>query len=201
MPGNLGGVAGSPDDVWIYAGCATGGDPGALVHLYTASGGGIELSGGDEIPLESVASRLARPGVPQPAVASQCGLAAADNSAWITANVPPGVVRVDYDPAAVDSRVVWARPLPRAPTALAVGAGSVWAVDGDRDVIRRIDPETGRVDAVVRAGADPVAVAADDGAVWVARGRRLRLPDRPALQHGQQVHLGRRRPDRDRQRR
>ena len=164
-PGN---VAASEDEAWAAVGCVVGGDPGALSHLYTARDGGIELYGGDDVPLDAAASRLRRPGSPQLASGNGCGLAADGDAAWIAANVPPGVVRVDYDPDAARSRLAWARPLPRAPAALAVAAGALWAVDAGRDVVRRIDAGTGRIDAVVHAGTDPVAVAADAGAIWVA---------------------------------
>ena len=63
--------------------------------------------------------------------------------------------------------MVWGRPLPST-NAIVVGHGSVWAVDSDDEVIRRIDPKTGRTDVRLRAGANPVAIATDARAVWVA---------------------------------
>jgi YVTN family beta-propeller protein len=164
-PGDL---AASRDEVWIAAGCGVGGNPGALVHLFTAREGGIDLLGGDKLSLADVTPEPESRGNSSPPTSPVCGLAAEAKSVWVGTNVPPGLVRVDYDPAAERSRVVWARSLPHAPSDIAVGLGSVWAVDSSQDVIRRIDPKTGRVARVLRAGADPMAVAAGAGAVWVA---------------------------------
>ena len=41
------------------------------------------------------------------------------------------------------SQVVWGRPLPST-NAIVVGHGSVWAVDYEDAMIRRIDEKTGR---------------------------------------------------------
>jgi YVTN family beta-propeller protein len=161
----VGNLAASPDEVWLATRCQAGGQSGALVHLFSGRAGGVDVYGGDEVELDGVVPR--RRAAP-PLVAAVCALAAEGRSAWIASNHPPGLVRADYDPVAEGTQVAWAQALGRAPTALAVGSGFVWAADPGQDVIRRIDASTGRAAGVVRTGADPVAVAAAGEAVWVA---------------------------------
>jgi YVTN family beta-propeller protein len=152
-------------EVWVSGGCSEGGNPGTLLHPFTGAQGGIELD--EEIPLERAfpgeAPRLA----PLEA-GTRCGLAAAGRSVWVATNLPQGIVRVDYDRVAAQSRIVRSVALPRAPLAMAVGFGSVWATDNELNLIRRIDPDTGRTTRRIQVGNDPVAIAAGAGAVWVA---------------------------------
>ena len=102
-----------------------------------------------------ISSPRQRTGVGSLQTAARCGLAATGQSAWVATNIPPGLVRVDYDRASARSSVVKAIPLAHAPSAIAVGAGSVWAVDGEQDVVRRIDPDSGKVLRIIRAGNAP----------------------------------------------
>jgi hypothetical protein len=141
-----GNLAALTREVWAL-GCTSGGT-GLLMQLFTARGGGIDLTeehrlrpidGGGESGLSHLATT---PG---------CGLAAEGRSVWVAVSVSPGLVRYDYDPVAEGSRSVWSRPLPRGPVALATGFGSVWAVDSQRDVVRQIDAESGEVLRVVAA--------------------------------------------------
>lgn len=143
-------------------GRSNGGDPGTLVHFFTSRDGGIDLTGGDEVALRGLLSEGEQPLTPG------CGLAARGTSVWAAMNVPPGLARVDTDPMSTQTDVVWARRLPRAPDAIAVGYGSVWTVDSSNEEIRRIDQKTGRSARRLRAGRNPVAIAAGAGAVWVA---------------------------------
>ena len=159
VPGN---IAASPDEVWVSSQCGVGGDPGALVHVH--SDGVDNVLGGDEIALDGV---LPVDGAMPQQPTSGCGLVASGPSVWIASNVPPGLVRADFDVGTARSQVVWARALANVVTAVAVGADAVWALDAD-DTVLRIDPESGRVDRELRAGTNPVAIAASEDAVWVA---------------------------------
>jgi YVTN family beta-propeller protein len=161
VPGN---VAGTTGEVWILDRCL-GGEPGSLLHVYTTGGGGIDLD--EAISLASLTPKHGT-GVGSLQTAARCGLAATGRSAWVMTNSPPGLVRVDYDRGSAQSSVVKAIPLAHAPSAIAVGAGSVWAIDGEQGVVRRIDPDSGKVLRIIRAGSSPVAVTVGAGAVWVA---------------------------------
>ncbi|HEX5856591.1 MAG TPA: BTAD domain-containing putative transcriptional regulator [Microbacterium sp.] len=162
VPGNIASAGG---EVWVLDRCL-GGEPGSLLHIHTAGGGGIDLD-------EAISLADLTPG-PGTGVglqtASRCGLAAAGRSAWVTTNVPPGLVRVDFDRASATSSVGTAIPLAHPPSAVAVGADSVWAIDAEQDVVRRIDPVRGEAVRTIRAGNGPVAIAVGEGAVWVANG-------------------------------
>jgi YVTN family beta-propeller protein len=163
--GSPGSVAASGDEVWANAAGCNGGLAGEVLHVFTARDGGIDLTDADNlgvagaVPLHPIS----------PTAPGGCGIAARGTSVWATTNLPEGVVRIDYDPVSGRSRIVWGRPVPVA-SALAVGFGSVWAIDPDHQILRRMDPETGRTEVRLRAGANPVAIATDAHAVWVANG-------------------------------
>ena len=57
-----------------------------------------------------------------------------------------------------------------APSNVAVGEGSVWALNTDKDTISRIEPRTGKIVETLQAGARPSDIAAGGGAVWVGDG-------------------------------
>jgi len=165
------GIGETPDnvaaagEVWVADRCSVGGDPGTLLHIYTAAGAGIELD--EEISLEQASPGEAPRLAPVPA-ATRCGLAADGQSAWVATNVPPGLARIDYERSAARSRIVRSIPLPRAPAAIALGSGSVWVTDNEQNLVRRIDPDTGKTFRRIQVGNDPVGIAADHDAVWVA---------------------------------
>ncbi|MEP7003717.1 MAG: YncE family protein [Chloroflexota bacterium] len=54
------------------------------------------------------------------------------------------------------------------PSAVAAGAGAVWATANDRNAIVRIDPATNTVTDTVAVGFDAWAVTAGDEAIWVS---------------------------------
>ena len=58
-------------------------------------------------------------------------------------------------------------PLGTAPSAVAVGDGSVWVVDADDRTISQIDPESRSVERTFSTSSIPTDVAVGDGAVWV----------------------------------
>jgi YVTN family beta-propeller protein len=161
-PGN---VAASAQEVWVSAAGCNAAYPGALLHVF--SNGVGDLADMDDVSLAG-AVREPRGRHEPPHGLTGCGLAARGTSAWVATNVPPGIARVDHDRVAGRSRVAWGRPLPNLTDTLAVGHGSVWAVDPEQHVIRRIDPKTGRITAQLHAGPDPVAIATDVRSVWVA---------------------------------
>ncbi len=163
VPGN---IAGTAAEVWMLDRCS-GGEPGSLLHIYTAAGGGVELD--ETISLADLTPERGTGAAPLQ-TAARCGLAASGRSAWVATNIPPGLVRVDYDRASASSSVVKAIALARTPSAIALGAGSVWAIDAEQDVVRRIDPDSGKVVHTIRAGNAPVAITVGAGAVWVANG-------------------------------
>jgi YVTN family beta-propeller protein len=164
LPGN---VAASPQEVWVSAAGCNAPYPGALLHVYTARGDEHDLVGDDDVGLTGAVPELSGQGDPGTSLLG-CGLAARGSSAWVATNGPPGIARVDYDPVAGRSDVVWGRPVRGLTDAIALGHGSIWAVDSNHQVIRRIDEKTGRTAVRLRAGSDPVAVATDAQAVWVA---------------------------------
>ncbi|MDQ4019786.1 MAG: winged helix-turn-helix domain-containing protein [Actinomycetota bacterium] len=157
-PGNLGATR---SHVWIAQGCSEGGNPGTLLRIDTELAGTFEVA--SEVPLETTPERgpvtLPSPG---------CGLAANATSVWVATNVPAALLRVDIDPDPDLAKIGGVVRLPRAPTAIALGAASVWVADVSENVVRRIDPITGRVVAVIPTGRSPVAIAVGEGATWVA---------------------------------
>jgi YVTN family beta-propeller protein len=160
VPGN---VAASAQDVWLNAAGCNGQRSGAILHVVAGGAAGRNLEGGDDVPVAGA--------VPErPSSATEgggCGLVAQGNTVWAATNGPDGLVRIDYDPVAGRSGVTWGRQLP-APWTMALGYGSLWAVDQAAERVMRIDPGVGRRTRVVRPGSDPTAIASGAGAVWVA---------------------------------
>ena len=87
------------------------------------------------------------------------GVAAGSGAVWVAGD---GVTRIDpltLLPAGVTI------PTGQA-SAIAVGAGAVWATVGSRVV--EINPDDGSVEASIKVGSNPGSIAVGAGAVWVA---------------------------------
>lgn len=74
-----------------------------------------------------------------------------------------GALALDPETGDVVARV----PLGTAPSAVAVGEGSVWAVDADDRTVSQIDAETRRLVRTFSTSATPTDVAVGAGSVWV----------------------------------
>jgi YVTN family beta-propeller protein len=113
------------------------------------------------------------------------GIAVGEGAVWAIGSA--GIVRID--PAT--NRVVMTIPISQAapanspsPTAVAVGAGSVWVTSRfvvtdtiaahnstpkpKPGILSRIDPATNSIVATIPVGLDPFGVAVGEGGVWVA---------------------------------
>jgi YVTN family beta-propeller protein len=135
-------------------------EPGSVGQIDTRLTGSVDVD--DDIDLAGVGD----PPSTLPTSAG-CGLAASDRSVWIATNVPAALVRVDVEPGSERLSVGKVVPLPRAPTAVALGAGSVWAADYSENLVREVDPDTGEVVREIQTGRGPVAIAVGDGDLWV----------------------------------
>jgi DNA-binding beta-propeller fold protein YncE len=138
----------------------------ALAAAFIAGGAATALSlsavvaggaAGSEAPASlSLAATIGVGGAPS-------SLAVTEDAVWASLGMG-GIVRID--PAT--NRVV-ARVEPDATViALAVGFGSLWAVDVLGDRLLRIDQATNEVVASTRVGGLPSGVAVGFGSVWVA---------------------------------
>ena len=81
------------------------------------------------------------------------------------APAPPvgnGIAAID-----ADGRLASFTEIGTAPSNIAVGEGSAWMLNTEADTISRIDPRTGDVVKVFRAGARPSDLAVGAGALWV----------------------------------
>lgn len=74
-----------------------------------------------------------------------------------------GALALDPESGDVVARV----PLGTAPSAVAVGAGSVWAVDADDRTVSQIDAETRTLVRTFSTSATPTDVAVGAGSVWI----------------------------------
>lgn len=75
---------------------------------------------------------------------------------------------VSVDPATARPR--WRSEVPA--YQVTGGFGSVWVTDFDDSVVRRLDPSSGAVLAIVHVAGNPIGVTAAGGSVWVAAHRR-----------------------------
>jgi YVTN family beta-propeller protein len=97
--------------------------------------------------------------------ATPTGLAAGSGAIWVANGLLGTVSRID---PSVDQVTATVNVTERSSSgAVAVGAGSVWAVFGD-SVLARIDPLRDRVAATGTVGGSPSGIAVGAGAVWVA---------------------------------
>jgi YVTN family beta-propeller protein len=58
----------------------------------------------------------------------------------------------------------------QSPSALAFGAGSLWAANSGDDTVSRIEPTSGRVEETIVVGESPTAITVTGDDVWVANG-------------------------------
>jgi DNA-binding SARP family transcriptional activator/ABC-type branched-subunit amino acid transport system substrate-binding protein len=70
------------------------------------------------------------------------------------------------------NRIAARIPVGTQPTSIAVGAGSVWAINAGDQTVARIDPATRALVATISTGGTPTDLAAGDGAAWVGRGEQ-----------------------------
>jgi YVTN family beta-propeller protein len=159
-PGNL---AFSADDLWVIKHCGEG-TPGSMFRYVMGSDGAINVTDAEEISLAGIAG-ASRPSPIQ--TGAGCGMAADATSVWVATSTPPGLARIDVNAAGV-ARVARAAPLRFFPVAIALGAGSAWIPEGERNRVVRIDPKTLVRMALVDVGDDPVALTSGLGAIWVA---------------------------------
>jgi streptogramin lyase len=92
-----------------------------------------------------------------------------DGSVWLVvyANKTTQVLRLDPS-TLVQQGTAIPFTVERFPFDLASGAGALWTVTPADGAVWRIDPKTDRAEEVVVLGHHPIALAAGDGAVWVA---------------------------------
>jgi streptogramin lyase len=112
-------------------------------------------------------------------------------SLWfIVGRAPATLVRVDPR-----TRYVIGKPIRldrNRVIGLAFGEGSVWATAFEDGKLIRVNPETGRVDAVT-VGEGPVGVVVAGGRVWVANrtsGTVSRIDPKTMREDGHSIHVG-----------
>ena len=91
-------------------------------------------------------------------------MASGGGSIWVTDYSHDSVARVDV---ATNALLKVLTHLPHGPSGVAYGAGSAWVANRRADVLTRIDAATNEVTAVIPMGRSPLAVTADDSAVYV----------------------------------
>jgi YVTN family beta-propeller protein len=149
----------------VSATTAVGARPGALV----TGSGGVWVANLDDRTVTRIDPRTRRVVRTIPVAVEVAGLAGGAGSVWYTTS-KGRLFRIEpaYDSTARiadlgehDGR--FARPVRPA----AVGFGSVWVVDA-AGLVARVNPTTGKVIAKVQVGTNATAIAAGEGAVWVA---------------------------------
>src|SRR4051794_12885418 len=146
---------------------AVGAQPGAVA----SSAGSIwvaNLGDGSVSRIDARTRRLTRTLSSGPSVS---GLATSGDRVWTLDYGPPATVRSIaplFDRPGEAVRIGPATAIVgHLPGPVALGAGSVWASNGDSAIVR-IDPTTSAVKARINVGNEPSGIAVGDGAVWVA---------------------------------
>ena len=125
-----------------------------------ADRGGVWVANRDDGTLKRISSATNEIVERVPAV-SPTGVCLLGGEVWVAGAAAGGVLR--YAPATRRRRTV---ALGESPSALACGAGAVWAVAGGR--LMQIDPATGLTRRAGDVGAGVSALAVADSAVWAA---------------------------------
>jgi YVTN family beta-propeller protein len=152
--------------------------PDASDTLFVATGAGAVWAAsvrrsmiyGVTPPTRRLVARAAVPPTP-------VGLAVGERVIWVISARPgekPGALATSGTLARLDpstAATVSVRPLPFAPSGIAVGFGAVWVSLNTQDSVLRIDPRTSAVEQMIPVGEGPTAVAASDDAIWVVNAR------------------------------
>jgi YVTN family beta-propeller protein len=123
--------------------------------LWVADAIGTELLRVDPASGESQAVPLAG----QPS-----GVAFTPSGVWVSI-APAGVARVD--PANLSVTLAY-QSVGSGPTAVLSAFGSIWVANHVDGTVSRLDPSTGRVEAMIPVGDGPSALGAAAGTLWVA---------------------------------
>jgi YVTN family beta-propeller protein len=107
-------------------------------------------------------------GEAKPTQTVACGLAASGKSVWAGLTAPASIVHASVDPALNLAKTVDAVPLAGQANAIGLGEDALWVASYPNNIVRRIDPRTGKVTATIRVGSGPIAISVAGGAVWVA---------------------------------
>jgi hypothetical protein len=131
-----------------------------VVMAAAASAGSVPLAAGGTIPRARALAACAGAGAYWPTMT----LAVRGSTAWVACKEQNRIVRISL-PA---GRKTATARLPGAVIAVAIGYGSVWALD-DRSTLYRIDPRSARVRQEIALGtAAAYNIWIGAGAVWVA---------------------------------
>ena len=154
-----------PRTTAITATTAVGTRPGALV----AGSGGVWVANLDDRTVTRIDPRTRRVVRTIPVAVEVAGLAGGADSIWYTTSnghlfrIEPAYDSTGRIADLGENDGRFARPVRPA----AVGFGSVWVVDAS-GLVARVNPTTGKVIAEVQVGTNATAIAAGEGAVWVA---------------------------------
>lgn len=103
------------------------------------------------------------------------GIATDGDSAWVTEDAGPALVRLDATTGQIAKRftVPIRGDRDASPTGIAFGAGSVWVARGAETV--RVDPASGNVVTRILTPLAATSIVFAEGAVWVASGENGRV--------------------------
>jgi YVTN family beta-propeller protein len=134
-----------------------------------ATNGRVEQPAADALAVEAPAGQ--RSHLARAAVAAGILLAAAAVTGYLVTR--PGAAKTAapnslgvIDPAS--NRLVAAVAVGHGPSAVDVGGGAVWVVNGSENTVSRIDPKTTQVVRTIGLVGNPTNVATGRGGVWVA---------------------------------
>jgi YVTN family beta-propeller protein len=99
-----------------------------------------------------------------PLAGQPSGVAFTPDGVWVSV-APAGVARVD--PADLSVTLGY-QSVGNGPTAVLLAFGSIWVTNHLDGTVSRLDPSTGRVEALISVGDGPNALVAAGGSLWVA---------------------------------
>jgi DNA-binding beta-propeller fold protein YncE len=151
LPGpDLGGACAAPDAGFGAVWTATCDSTSGLIRVDTASFGAAPVEIGGQIPT------------------SEASVGVGEGGVWMIrmTDTTNKLELIEVNPQVQARDVAFNQPAPAGATAVRVGFGSVWVSSPTDDLITRINPTTGAVEASVKVGRNPQFFAVGEGAVW-----------------------------------
>jgi YVTN family beta-propeller protein len=149
----------------------------ALNQTYTVGGGPVGVAVGDGSVWvangsDGTVSRI-NPASPSVAQTIQVGngpvgVAYGDHAVWVANSVDGTISVIRPGLPGTNGKVLHTFPAIPGATGIVVAFNRVWVVSPSTGRVVSLDPDSGRIEDRIPVGVDPAAIAAGDGAIWIA---------------------------------
>jgi hypothetical protein len=149
---DLGGACAAPDAGFGAVWTATCDGTSGLIRVDTSSFGAAPVDIGGQIP------------------AADAMIGVGEDGVWMIRLTGKKTELIRVSVQVQDRSVNFTEDAPPGATGVRVGLGAVWTLSPSRNEVTRIDPAAGTTVATIMVGANPLAMAVDEEAVWTLNG-------------------------------